>query len=163
CKVAPAVGVRVPECVAAVIDRDAQQAVIVMRDLIADGARFCSALEDFSADDAIGSLGQLARLHAAARCRRVIVRGAGGARLFVRGPDETPEQLLGRLRAGQADQVLAPPGAPGLADAVTVALGTAPALALLHQGDLGLPEDSAVYALFRRRLVPTLAAADLLT
>jgi hypothetical protein len=26
-----------------------------------------------------------------------------------------------------------------------------------------LPEDSAVYALFRRRLVPTLAAADLLT
>ena len=37
------------------------------------------------------------------------------------------------------------------------------AVALLHQGDLGLPEDSAVYALFRRRLVPTLAAADLLT
>lgn len=64
CRVAPQVDVNVPDCVAAVIDRDAQQAVIVMRDLIAGGAQFCSALEDFSADQAAGSLGQLARLHA---------------------------------------------------------------------------------------------------
>ncbi|MBK7537623.1 MAG: hypothetical protein IPI49_20070 [Myxococcales bacterium] len=128
-----------------------------------DVARICPAMIAYFATGTRPTMLELARLHAAARCRRVIVRGAGGARLFVRGPDETPEQLLGRLRAGQADQVLAPPGAPGLADAVTAALGTAPALALLHQGDLGLPEDSAVYALFRRRLVPTLAAADLLT
>lgn len=63
-KVAPVVGVRVPECVATVIDREAQQAVTIMRDLIADGARFCSALDPFTADDALQSLGQLALLHA---------------------------------------------------------------------------------------------------
>lgn len=62
-KVAPTVDVRVPECVVTVVDREAQQAVIIMRDLIATGARFCSALEAFSADDAAQSLGQLAALH----------------------------------------------------------------------------------------------------
>lgn len=63
-KVAPQVSVRVPECVATVIDREGQQAVTIMRDLIVDGARFCSALDPFTADDALESLGQLARLHA---------------------------------------------------------------------------------------------------
>jgi hypothetical protein len=62
-KVAPTVAVRVPECLVAVVDREAQQGVIVMRDLIVDGARFCSALEPFSADDAAQSLEQLAALH----------------------------------------------------------------------------------------------------
>ncbi|PEQ10416.1 serine kinase [Novosphingobium sp. PC22D] len=64
-KVAPAIaGLRVPECVAAVVDREARQAVIVMRDLIVEGARFCSALEPFGADDAALSLAELAKLHA---------------------------------------------------------------------------------------------------
>lgn len=63
CKVAPTVDVRVPDCVAAVFDREAQQAVIIMRDLIESGATFCSALEAFSADDAAASLEQLSRLH----------------------------------------------------------------------------------------------------
>jgi hypothetical protein len=64
-KVAPTISsLRVPDCVAAVIDREAQQAVIIMRDLIVDGARFCSALEPFSADDALLSLTELAKLHA---------------------------------------------------------------------------------------------------
>lgn len=63
-KVAPAVDVRVPLAVATVIDREAQQAVTVMRDLIVDGAVFCSALDPFTADDALLSLDQLARLHA---------------------------------------------------------------------------------------------------
>lgn len=62
-KVAPTVGVRVPECLVAVADREAQQGVIIMRDLIAGGARFCSALEPFTADDAALSLAQLAALH----------------------------------------------------------------------------------------------------
>ncbi|MFT4056891.1 MAG: aminoglycoside phosphotransferase family protein [Novosphingobium sp.] len=62
-KIAPVIGVRVPECVATVIDREAQQAVTIMRDLIVDGARFCSALDPFTADDALESLGQLALLH----------------------------------------------------------------------------------------------------
>jgi len=64
CKVAPTVNVRVPEAVAVVTDREAQQSVLIMRDLIAAGAHFCSALEAFDADQALASLGQLANLHA---------------------------------------------------------------------------------------------------
>ncbi|MFC0204206.1 phosphotransferase family protein [Novosphingobium soli] len=63
-KVAPAIATRVPECMATVIDRGAQQAVTIMRDLIVDGARFCSALDPFTAEDALLSLEQLALLHA---------------------------------------------------------------------------------------------------
>lgn len=63
-QVAPHVDVRVPSCVASVVDRDAPLGVIIMRDLIADGARFCSAQEAFSAQECAASLGQLARLHA---------------------------------------------------------------------------------------------------
>ena len=63
-KVAARVDVRVPHCVTSVIDREAQQAVVIMRDLIADGARFCTALEPFSADQAARSLDQIAHLHA---------------------------------------------------------------------------------------------------
>lgn len=65
CKVAPTVPeLQVPDCVTAVIDRSEQQAVIIMRDVIEDGGRFCSALEPFSADDAMLSLTELAKLHA---------------------------------------------------------------------------------------------------
>lgn len=63
-KVAPNVNVRVPEAVAVVTDREAQQSVLIMRDLIAGGAHFCSALEAFDSDQALASLGQLAALHA---------------------------------------------------------------------------------------------------
>jgi aminoglycoside phosphotransferase (APT) family kinase protein len=63
-QVAAHVDVRVPVCVAPLIDREAQQAVVLMRDLIVDGARFCSALEPFTADEAAASLSQIARLHA---------------------------------------------------------------------------------------------------
>ena len=66
-KVAPTVDVRVPFCVAAIADRDIQQGAIIMRDLIAGGARFCSALEAFSADDAALSLEQLSHLHQGSR------------------------------------------------------------------------------------------------
>jgi hypothetical protein len=64
CKLAPQMQVRVPECLVAVIDRDAANAAIIMRDLIVDGATFCSALDIFTADDAASSLSQLAELHA---------------------------------------------------------------------------------------------------
>lgn len=64
CKVAPTVpGLNLPDCVAAVVDREAQQAVILMRDVIGQGGRFCSALEPFTADQAAASLGELAKLH----------------------------------------------------------------------------------------------------
>lgn len=64
-KLAPRLSIRRPACVATAIDREAQFGIVIMRDLIADGAHFCSALEPFTADDAAASLTQLARLHAA--------------------------------------------------------------------------------------------------
>lgn len=63
-ELAPQVSVRVPQCVAAIVDREAQLGVIIMRDLIRDGIRFCTALEPFTRDEAAQSLEQLARLHA---------------------------------------------------------------------------------------------------
>lgn len=64
-KLAPMLGVRVPVHVASVIDRDAPFAIVIMRDLIADGGTFNSALDAFTADQAAASVEQLARLHAA--------------------------------------------------------------------------------------------------
>ena len=63
-KVGPQVAVRTPACVAVVTDRTAMQGIVIMRDLIADGARFCTALEPFSADQAAASLDQIAGFHA---------------------------------------------------------------------------------------------------
>lgn len=40
---------------------------------------------------------------------------------------------------------------------------TSPTLAFLHRGDIDLPEDSDVYALFRERVTPNVAASDLLS
>jgi hypothetical protein len=62
-KLAPRLAIRRPNCVATVIDREAQFAIVIMRDLIAQGARFCTALEPFSANQAAASLDQLAQLH----------------------------------------------------------------------------------------------------
>jgi aminoglycoside phosphotransferase (APT) family kinase protein len=62
-ELAPKVSVRVPTCVAAIVDRDAKLGIIIMRDLIHAGARFCTALESLTRDQAAQSLEQLARLH----------------------------------------------------------------------------------------------------
>jgi hypothetical protein len=63
-KLAPKLAVRVPDCAATVIDRKAQLGIVIMRDLIEQGARFCTALQAFTADEAAHSLEQLAQLHA---------------------------------------------------------------------------------------------------
>jgi hypothetical protein len=62
-ELAPRLTIRVPGCAAAAVDREEQRAVVILRDLIDQGARFCSALEPFTADDAAQSVEQLARLH----------------------------------------------------------------------------------------------------
>lgn len=73
-------------------------------------------------------------------------------KLFVRRPDEEAAAFLGRLVRREADEPRArPPRADGQ-----------PALALLYRGDAALPPGSAVYALFREQVTPTLAASDLL-
>lgn len=110
CKVAPTVNVRVPECVVAAIDREAQQAVIIMRDLIAGGARFCSALEAFSADEAEASLGQLARLHAGSAfldgADWIRPRAAELARMTYITPDMLQELMDGPRSEGLPPAVL---------------------------------------------------------
>ena len=63
-ELAPQLSVRVPKCVAAIVNRDAQLGVIIMRDLVRDGARFCTALEAFDVAAVARSLEQLAHLHA---------------------------------------------------------------------------------------------------
>lgn len=63
CAIAPAVELRVPACVCAVIDTENAQTIIVMRDLIEMGASFCSVFEPFSPDEAAVSLAELAKLH----------------------------------------------------------------------------------------------------
>jgi hypothetical protein len=110
-RIGPRVAVRTPTCVAAVTDRAAQHGVIIMRDLIAEGARFCSALEPFDADQAAESLAQLAALHAGKRLLAeepwISPRVADLAEMrYV-----TPEQLQGLLdRAARGCS--RPPAAP---------------------------------------------------
>lgn len=63
-RVAGQVAVRVPRLHTSVIDREGRQAIVIMRDLIAEGAVFCSALDPFAAEDTAASLEQIAALHA---------------------------------------------------------------------------------------------------
>ncbi len=62
-KLAPHLPVRRPDCVATVTDPAGKFAIVIMRDVIGQGGRFCSALEPFSAEQAAASLEQLALLH----------------------------------------------------------------------------------------------------
>ena len=108
-KVAPTLDVRVPVCVAAIADREAQQGVIIMRDLIAAGARFCSALEAFTADQAAASLGQLALLHAGSAFLKdapwIKPRAAELARMTYITPETLQEMLDGPRGVNLTPQV----------------------------------------------------------
>jgi len=61
----PAHGINVPTCLYTAIDETTGHGIMIMRNLVADGATFLTALTPYSADDARRSLSQLARLHAA--------------------------------------------------------------------------------------------------
>jgi hypothetical protein len=98
------------------------------------------------------SMFDLGLLHAAARCKRVFVRGQTVSQ-FVRRPDESTESFHARLVRGDADEPRArAPRVDG-----------PPLMALLYRGDVDLPEGSSAYALFRERVTPSLAASDLLS
>lgn len=60
-----AVGVNTPQCVYTGIDQQTGHGLIIMRDVIADGGLFLTALEPYTPEQAAASLEQLARLHAA--------------------------------------------------------------------------------------------------
>ncbi len=57
--------VRVPDCLYAGMAADNSRGVIVMRDVIAAGGKFCTALDAFTPEQVIDGLDQLARLHVA--------------------------------------------------------------------------------------------------
>ena len=63
-EVAAHVDVLAPPLVTAPVDRQANNGVLIMRDVVAAGGKFCSALEPLNADEAAQSLDQLAHLHA---------------------------------------------------------------------------------------------------
>lgn len=63
-QIAPQLSMRTPPCLAVVVDRQGLRAFLIMADLIEAGARFCSALEPFSAEQAAQTLDQIAQLHA---------------------------------------------------------------------------------------------------
>lgn len=65
-ELAPHTRMRVPDCANAIIDSDAQRGILILDDLIAEGARFCSAREAFSAEQTAQGLEQIAYLHVAA-------------------------------------------------------------------------------------------------
>jgi hypothetical protein len=121
-------------------------------------AKMCPAMMTYFASGVRPTLLDLARLHAAARCGRVFVRGksagesAGEARLFVRGMDESVDAFHARLVDDRPDERTA-----------TLPNADAPPLfGVLFRGDLDLPSGSDAYALFRERVTPTFAASELL-
>jgi aminoglycoside phosphotransferase (APT) family kinase protein len=62
-EVAPRLGVLVPTCVLSAIDAETGHGLILMTDLVAEGASFLTALSPYTVDQAAATLGQLARLH----------------------------------------------------------------------------------------------------
>jgi aminoglycoside phosphotransferase (APT) family kinase protein len=104
-RLAPTLGVRVPEAVAVVTDREAQQSVLIMRDLIAAGAHFCSALEPFTADQAADSLRQIAQLHAGSAVLGSTPWVRPRAAELARMPHMTPEILQELLDGPRGDNL----------------------------------------------------------
>ncbi|MDE2596996.1 MAG: phosphotransferase [Sphingomonadales bacterium] len=129
--IAPHVAVRVPQCVASVIDREGQQGLIIMRDLVADGARFCSALEAFDTNDCAGSLEQIARLHAGQGLLAAAPWITPRLSNFVERPS-VPVPLLQQLLDG--------PRGEGLPVRVRDAARLAAALAALAERDKARPQ-----------------------
>ncbi len=121
--------------------------------------RICPAMLSYFASGTRPTVLDLARTHAAARCRRVLVRTPSTLETFVRAPDESPLAFLTRLRGGPSDSSAPLPSSAEL----EALLGPSPVFAVLHTGDLTLPAASPTYALFRQQLIPTLSAADLLS
>jgi aminoglycoside phosphotransferase (APT) family kinase protein len=64
-EIAPTLPVRVPPCVYAAIDPHSGHALVLMEDLVAQGATFLTALSPYSVEQAKGTLDKLAKLHAA--------------------------------------------------------------------------------------------------
>ncbi len=101
------------------------------------------------------SMFTLGVLHGAARCDRIAVRDAehGAVAVFERKQGENDAAFAHRVEAGEG----------GTSAQRVEELDLASPLALLYRGDIDLPDNAAVYALFRGHAKATLWAADLLS
>lgn len=104
-RLAPRLAVQVPEAVAVVSDREAKQSVLIMRDLIAAGGRFCSALDPFGVDEAASSLAQIAHLHARSDLLAEAPWVTARIPFLGRMPHMTPEILQGLLDGPRGDSL----------------------------------------------------------
>jgi hypothetical protein len=114
-------------------------------------AKLCPELMTYFASGVRPTMYELAILHAAARCESVIIRGSE-LKTYQRNPGEKTMAFYERLLSGQAN-----------GQGSNLTLDSEPALAILFRGDIEVPEGSAIYAIFRDQLVPTIAASDLLS
>lgn len=115
-----------------------------------DISRICPQTMAYFAAGSRLSIFDLALLHAAARARRVYVRG-DDTRVYVRGDGESAAGFLARITTTPGEPAALPVGADG-----------PPVFAALLRGDVDLPAGSTCYALFRQRITNPIAAADLL-
>lgn len=114
-------------------------------------AKICPDLIDYFGSGVRPSMYDLALLHAAARCKRVAVRG-DAVKQYFRRADESPLKFFERLLSGT------PPD-----QAMPAVSYEEPVFAALCQGDMELPDGSCSYALFRERITPTNTASDLVS
>lgn len=102
--------VKVPDCIYAALNADDSRGVVVMRDVIAEGGTFCTALDPFSSEQAIDGLDQLARLHAASP-EGSPAFGFGWAQSFLDRMSKKPIIALNDLQAlleGSRGDLLSP-------------------------------------------------------
>ncbi|HET9954503.1 MAG TPA: MXAN_6230/SCO0854 family RING domain-containing protein, partial [Polyangiaceae bacterium] len=114
--------------------------------------KICPEMIDYFSSGVRTTMFDLALLHGAARAGRVLVRGREW-RCFERTADETSGQFLQRIRTELDAETK---NFPAPVEPV-VPVPTGPVLAVLYRGDLPLPENSAVYALFREGMIPNLS------
>ncbi|MCB0994395.1 MAG: aminoglycoside phosphotransferase family protein [Acidimicrobiales bacterium] len=62
-QLAPLLDLRVPRCLHAAVDADTGHGLVLMADLVEEGARFLTALSPYSVDQCAGTLEQLAKMH----------------------------------------------------------------------------------------------------
>src|SRR6185503_12105791 len=115
--------------------------------------KICPELMMYFGSGVRPSMFELGLLHAAARCKRVFVRGQQNVAEFVRRAGEDARAFHARLLHGEADE---PRSRAPRVDGP-------PLMAMLYRGDIDLPEGSSAYALFRERVTPSLSASDLLS
>jgi hypothetical protein len=116
-----------------------------------DIKRLAPNLMSYFASGVRPTMFELARLHAAARCHRVVVRGPkpGEHHAWIRGAGETAAHFVARMATTRGDVAARP-------------RFDRPVFAALLRGNLALPAGSSCYALFRDRVTSPLSAADLL-